>query len=171
MWCADRTQRGRYFVAREKGVCEAMPENAHLTDIIAVLMIVSFAIEAVVAGLLSIVPATQLAPGDNGGQEGAQTRADHWRRALHFIMTLALALIVSFFGGIKMFKGLGLQDVSDGWDYFLTAMLLTAGADRIAALKKQLGGPEQNNPRIHSQPVNITGKLTLDEPAPKGPEK
>ena len=159
-----------------------VPKNVTIDGIsaVAALVIAAFAVDRFATAfmfLLSILPSFRTAFPDSidpsaGGSalpsDGEQlTKADSMtgekiNRAIYFLFAGAGALLVTFIGKIGILDVLGFKqaEAHPFFDFGLTVLILTAGADRVAALM-QLSGSSLGN-GTEGKPIEITGTLTID---------
>ncbi len=137
---------------------------------IAALLIASFAVDRVVAGLLFVLsfnegfarsfpdPAAQADP-------AARASADRRRKLLYFVLAAVIALpLLAWYGKIRILAAVGFVTISPLLDRILTGIILVGGADRIAEVLKWGSSPVPPTSQ-KPQPIEITGKLILEEPS------
>ena len=135
---------------------------------IPLILIVSFAIDRVVASVLFVLTAFGLLADPADVTDAKARVAERSYKLIYFTFAgLLAAAVMALDPGIRLLTAMGI-DKSPALDFLVTLIVLTGGADRIAALLKapgSSGGAGEAAPR----PIQITGKLTLDEPAGKSP--
>ncbi len=137
---------------------------------IAVILIASFAIDRIVAGvlfLLSFVKGWRRIFPDPALLEDAvaRARAEKKRKLVYSGLAGVLALlVVAWYGQVRILKATGFA-TAPVLDTLLTGLILMAGADRMTGLLKTLGTPAIEKPEPAARPIEITGKLILEEPA------
>lgn len=135
---------------------------------IAVILIASFAIDRIVTGLLFLLsffrPWAQRfpEPATRDGEERFGAERKH--KLAYFVFAGALALFLCLYGNLRIFHASGFQ-VPEWLDAIVTGLLLMGGADRMAALLNLGGGGGES--KSSQQPIQITGKITLEQPANK----
>ena len=129
---------------------------------IALILIASFAIDRIVTAALFLLSFVipWLDPG-SVESPGARARAEKLYKLVYVTIAGVLAVgVVAQYGGVRLLSALGMA--SDPLlDTFLTGIVLVGGSDRIAALLKLPGAPDAE--RAAPPPIQITGKLTLEE--------
>jgi len=76
-------------------------------------------------------------------------------------------------GDFRFLDALGLGNRSDLshvpllLDRLLLAVVLVGGAERMSAFLKMIGAPGAGTPESRTQPVEVTGKLTVEETTAK----
>ncbi len=144
---------------------------------IAVVLILSFAINRIVTGLLFVLsfakPWSRLFP-DPALQDDAnqRTRAERKRKLAYFVFATILAIgIFAGYGTVRILSVSGFPSISPVLDVILTGLILVAGSERIAQLLATRVVPAAEGPALEasgSRPLEITGTLTLVEPADRG---
>lgn len=156
------------------------PQNLTIDGIsaIAVILIASFAIDRIVTGFLFLlsfnkrwarvisepVRATKKDEADSDAGETAASRTLAEKRYKLVYYTLAFILggvVLAVFGKVTIFRAIGFKEAPFLLDCVMTGLILVAGADRVAALLKSVGGASDLD-RAGPQPIEITGKLTLE---------
>lgn len=152
----------------------------HLPEVIALLIVLSFALEALVSGVMSVlavVPGVGRFSGPPGSDEDMS--AAKWSRALHFVLAAAVGFLFCWFGDFRVFKLLQYEGLPEKqlWDQIVTAILLASGSDGIAALRGKLGTPQaqgsgekvpqEGASGSESKPIEIVGRVTFDEASSK----
>ncbi len=140
---------------------------------IAIILIASFAIDRVTRGalfLLSFVPAVSGRLPDPALLEGpARVLAERNQKLAYFLLAGLLGVVVMCgYGRLRIFSAAGFTQIPVWLDTLATGLVLVGGADRVAALlgaSGPLGGAGRSDP----QPLQISGKITLEEP-PRKPE-
>ena len=134
---------------------------------IAVIVIVAFAIERTVTGLLFLLPFNkqwaQRFPDPALLADAAEkARAEKRQKLLYYAFASVFGLIVACFGNVRLLHALGMTDSRVGLDIFLTALVLVAGSDILGHVQKLSGVPGSGK-LAQQQPIEITGKLILEE--------
>ena len=136
---------------------------------IALLLIASFATDRVVTALLFLLafakPWRHYFP-DPAAQDGEERAASERKQKLvYFVFAgiFAVALLAGY-GKLRIFAASGFSDVPWWLDVLATGLILMGGADRVAGYLN-LGGPHGD--KAAPQPIQITGKLVLEESANK----
>ncbi len=131
--------------------------------VITAILIISFAIDRVVTGVLFPLLLLQSFPDPSRSEADARKY-----KLIYFCAAALLAVIVlAAYPKVRFLQALGFgTEVNPALDAFLTGVVFIAGADRIASLLKlpSDSGATASEPK----PIQISGKLTLEEsPAPK----
>lgn len=146
-----------------------MDETMRLEGVtaIAAILILAFAIDRIATGLLFVLsfiegwdkrfpdPVTVADPAE-------RVRAEKRKKLIYFVFAALLGLpLLAWYGKVRILNAVGFVSVSPTLDRFLTGLILIGGADRISELLKW--GAEKGG--VHaSHPVEVTGKLVLEEP-------
>lgn len=101
---------------------------------------------------------------DTGG-DPIQTLAairlvETYHRAVYYFFAVIAAGLVATYGGMGILKVLGFKETNPLFDMAITMLILTAGADRVAAMLQQsgVGGVAGDDPK----PMEVQGTLVLD---------
>lgn len=141
-------------------------------SITAMIVLASFAIERLKAGLLFLVSSpggrlTLVPDPATLKDEQKRARAQRMWKIVEFAIAGVLALLaLELLPGIRILHALGAEN--SVLDFPFTWLVLTAGADRLADLLKS--GDESPSSVPASQPIVITGDLRLvdsNEVAPR----
>ena len=131
-------------------------------NVIAALVIAAFAIDRIVAGLLFLIGFCGKRgqaisdPAFASGPESARLR-----QLVYFLMAAALcAAVLLELPGFRVLSGLG-YPANPTLDTLITALIMLGGADRMSDLVGKL--PEAAQARPASQPLEVTGKVILEE--------
>ena len=131
---------------------------------IAMIVIVSFAIDRIVTATLFVL--SLVAPSfDPDTVDGPARRkhAERIQRLLYVVLAGLLGIfVVARYGNVRILSALGIE-TDPLLDIILTGIILVGGSDRIAAVLKAPGAPGVEKPS--PQPIQITGTLTLEEGA------
>lgn len=135
---------------------------------IALVVILSFAIDRIVRGLffaLAYIPAWARAFPDPEFDDVARPRrAEANRRLVYFVVSAALAMVaIGWFGDVRLLAALGFASVHPLLDVVVTGLVLTAGAERTDHILRSLGAGSAEPPAPKPTPIEITGRLTIDE--------
>lgn len=79
----------------------------------------------------------------------------------YYLFAGSAAYLVAKLGEMHILDVLGFKSTNEQFDMFMTMLILTAGADRVAALIK-LSGPGAADPP-EARPLEVTGTLTLED--------
>ncbi len=140
-------------------------------NLLTILLIAAFAIERVSAGILFLLQLFHLIS-DPDLVEGAAQQAHSKRKyaLYHFLVSGALVLLVLLYlGDFRFLDALGLGNRTDLsrvpllLDRLLLAVVLVGGTERMSAFLKMIGAPGGGTPESRTQPVEVTGKLTVEE--------
>ncbi len=121
---------------------------------VALILIASFAIDRIVTALLFLLSFVRLVP---------EAAADERKYKLIYFGLAGLlgTVVLAHYGQVRVLTALGIR-IEPLIDTILTGIVLVGGADRIAELLKPPGAESQKE---ESQPIEITGKLILEESA------
>jgi TctA family transporter len=115
---------------------------------IALILVVSFAIDRIVTALLFLLSFVRLAP-DRAADERKY-------KLMYYCLAGVLGIVVlAYYGQVRVLTALGIQ-IEPLIDTLLTGIVLVGGADRIAEFLKAPGAAPQKQ---EAQPIEITGKL------------
>ena len=133
---------------------------------IAVVVIIAFAIERTVTALLFLLPFNhtwaRYFPDPASIQDpGKRIQAERRARLIYYSLASFLALIIAWVGNVRLLHALGLTDSRVVLDIFVTVLVLVAGSDILAHVTKLSGAPGSG--ASSQQPIEITGKLVLEE--------
>jgi hypothetical protein len=137
---------------------------------IAVILIASFAIDRIVTGLLfllSFLERWERAFPDPVTVKDTleRARAEKKQKLGYFIFAALLGVVVCWYGKLRIFFALGFADTPQVFDILATALTLTAGSDRIAAILNLPGTVEGE--KASTRPIEISGKLVLENATEK----
>ena len=144
-------------------------------NLLTILLIAAFAIERVSAGILFLLQLFHLI-GDPDLIEGGAQRAHAKRRytLCHFAVSAILVIFVLLYvGDFRFLDALGLGNRADlsrvpiFVDHLLLAVVLIGGAEQMSAFLKMVGTPGGTTRATGAQPVEVSGKLTLEESSAK----
>jgi hypothetical protein len=145
-------------------------------NLLTILLIASFAIERLSAGILFLLQLFHLIADPNLVEDAAQ-RAQVKRRYIlcHFVVSGILVIFVLLYmGDFRFLDALGLGNRTDlshvpvFLDHLLLAVVLVGGAEQMSAFLKMVGAPGGGADGRGAQPVEVKGKLILEEsPAKK----
>ncbi len=137
---------------------------------IAMMLIASFAIDRVVVGLLfllSFLPSWQRVFPEPTllADPAARARAERKRKLIYFVFAGVLAgLFLAGYGQDRILKAAGFS-INPTLDSILTGLILMGGADRMTELLKMIGVQNAEKPAAPARPIEITGRVILEEPA------
>ena len=142
--------------------------NLNGVNAITLILIVSFAIERIVAGVMFLLSFTPSFPDPAGAENpAARARAEKSSQLIRGVLALFLVVAaLSYYKNVRVLAAIGLP-AGPLLDDVLTGIILFGGADRIGALLKAPG--EVRSDRAAPQPIQVTGKLLLDD-GKKAPE-
>ncbi len=139
---------------------------------IAMILIASFAIDRIVVGLLflfSFIPRWSRAfpePSSFADPE-ARAGAERKRKLIYFVFAGVLAgLFLAGYGQDRILKAAGFS-INPILDTILTGLILMGGADRMTEFLKMIGVQNAEKPEAPPHPIEITGRVILEEPADK----
>ena len=137
---------------------------------IAVVLIASFAIDRMVTGWLFVLsflrPWTFFFPDPSLVREGRpRAQAERRQKLVYFVFAAALGgVVLAYFGDVRVFHALGFE-TNVVLDAVVTGLILTTGADRVGMFLQLAEGGSAT--RETAQPLEITGKLVLEDKAVK----
>lgn len=141
---------------------------------IAVILILSFAINRIATGLLFLLsfigPWARFLP-EAALQSTDQLRieAEKRRKLAYFAIAGILAVgVFAGYGTVRILSVSGFPSINPVLDVILTGLILVAGSERIADLLKTsttTGSVLPGTSRVETKPVEVTGTLTLIEPS------
>ena len=144
-------------------------------NLLTILLIAAFAIERVSAGILFLLQLFHVI-GDPDSVEDAAQRAHAKRKYMlyHFAVSGILVIFVLLYvGDFRFLDALGLGNRADlsrvpiFVDHLLLAVVLVGGAEQMSAFLKIVGAPGGRTRETGAQPVEVSGKLTLEESSAK----
>src|SRR5436190_13616520 len=141
-------------------------------SVIALIIVVSFAIDRIVRGiffLLSYVgPWARAFPEPEFSKTKPSPRAERNRKLIYFVLSGALGIIaLAWFGRIRILAALGFTSVSPWLDVIVTGLILVGGAERTEQILRGVGGGHPSAASETSKPLEITGKLIIDDQSHK----
>jgi len=144
-------------------------------NLLTMLLIAAFAVDRVSAGILFLLEIVGVLSDPDGLEEGVnRVRAKKRFTLLHFVVSGFLVILVLFYvGDFRFLDALGLGNRADLsrvplWlDHLLLAVVLVGGAEQMSAFLKMVGAPGGSARGEGAQPVEVSGKLTLEEPTGK----
>jgi hypothetical protein len=139
-------------------------------NVIAVLVIFSFAIDRIVAGLLFAAGffgprARALSEPALVADPAAAALAARNRKLAYFLLASLLCVVMLIaFRDFRVLTALGLQ-ANGPLDALVTALIVLGGSDRMSDLLGKLPGIAAVAPAPPApKPIEVTGRLILDEP-------
>ena len=144
-------------------------------NLLTMLLIAAFAVDRVSAGILFLLEIVGVLSDPDGLEEGVnRVRAKKRFTLLHFVVSGFLVILVLFYvGDFRFLDALGLGNRADLsrvplWlDHLLLAVVLVGGAEQMSAFLKMVGAPGGSTRGEGAQPVEVSGKLVLEEPTGK----
>lgn len=138
------------------------------------ILILSFAIDRVVKAVLFLLsftgPWSKRFPDSLLLEDPTQrAKAEKQQKLIYYILAGFLGLIVmAIYGNIRVFQALGYQGANVVLDAIATGIILMAGSDVISKVMQisGMGGSSESS----SQPIEITGKLILENKSSTKPE-
>src|SRR5579859_2025861 len=134
-------------------------------SVTAMIVLASFAIERLKAGVLFLVSGPEswqkIFPDPALLQNGRErSRAQRKVKVLEFVVAGILAMAaLGLLPGVRILEALGVQGSGDLLDFALTWLVLTAGADQLGDLLKSRSDSADSIPQ--PQQIVITGDLQL----------
>jgi hypothetical protein len=144
-------------------------------NLLTILLIAAFAVERVSAGILFLLQLFRLI-GDPDLVEDTTQRAHAKRRytLYHFIVSgILVVFVLLYMGDFRFLDALGLGNRADLSrvpllvDRLLLAVVLVGGAEQMSAFLKMVGAPSGGMREPGAQPVEVSGKLIVEEPSAK----
>jgi hypothetical protein len=144
-------------------------------NLLTILLIAAFAIERVSAGILFLLQLFHLIDDPDSVEDAAQ-RAHAKRKytLYHFAVSGILVIFVLLYvGDFRFLDALGLSNRADlsrvpiFVDHLLLAVVLVGGAEQMSAFLKMVGAPGGSTRETGAQPVEVSGKLTLEKSSAK----
>jgi len=138
---------------------------------IAAILIASFAIDRFVEGILFLLSFnrrwSQLLPDPVFPQDDvSRYKMERRRKLVRMILaTLVAVPLLAFFGQMRILFAVGFESINPILDQIFTAIILIGGAGQMTELLKWGGGHRVAGDAASSKPVEITGKLILEEKA------
>jgi hypothetical protein len=137
---------------------------------IAAILIASFAIDRVTTVVLSLctflrrrrskLPGWTRAASDLLAEDATE---DRW--PYYVIAGLLGAVVLGWFGQVRVLAALGFVSVNPILDALITGLVLMVGADRASDLLKKLDVPGGDAIKKSAPPIEVTGRLVLENPA------
>ncbi len=119
---------------------------------IALILIGSFAIDRIVTALMFLLSFVKLAP---------EPANDRKYKLMYYSLATALAAVILYYGHLRVLSAMKIE-IDPLVDMVITGIVLVGGADSIAGLLKV---PAGDAPEAKPQPIEVTGKLMLDDGA------
>ena len=144
-------------------------------NLLTILLIAAFAIERVSAGIFFLLQLFHLI-GDPDLVEDTAQRAHVKRRytLYHFVVSgILVVFVLLYMGDFRFLDALGLGNRADlsrvplFVDRLLLAVVLVGGAEQMSAFLKMVGAPGGSIREAGAQPVEVSGKLIVEEPSTK----
>jgi len=140
---------------------------------IAVILILSFAINRIATGLLFLLSflkpwARFLPEAASQPNDRLRIRAEKKQKLVYFTFAGVLAMgVFAGYGTVRILSVSGFPSINPMLDVILTGLILVAGSDRIADLLKTRAPGAAGAGAIaeSSKPIEVTGTLTMIEPA------
>ncbi len=140
---------------------------------IALILIASFGIDRINTGLFFILdffpPWRKIFPNpEEIAEEVSRHRAQRKRKLLYQLLAAILGgIVLAYFGEVRIFRALGFNNTHPILDSVMTGLILMAGADQVAGLLKVTGLPWTKGESTSSKPIEIRGKLILEDESRK----
>lgn len=137
---------------------------------LALLLLASFVIERTVSGVLFVFPTLRMLPDlaqlDPAARAAADRRYAYWRFFLSGALAAAILWKWPSLRILALFSQLS-NSVPPWLDPAVTWVVLMGGADRISAFVKLPAGGTAP-PKREEQPIEVRGRLTLDDGRSEG---
>ncbi len=132
---------------------------------LAVLVIASFAIDRIATFVVCLASWLHLLPdAELTADPAARIRATRKERMAYYGVAGVLGIgVVAGYGGVRIFQASGFPAMPWLLDTALTGLIMVAGADRVATVLHLPGGAPTDTAPV--RPIEVTGKLILEEPA------
>lgn len=144
-------------------------------SLLTMLLIAAFAIERIGAGILFLLGIFNVFA-DPDSFEDATKRALAKKKYVlyHFLVSALLVILVliyvrdfSFLDALGLGNRTDLSRVPPLLDHLLLGVVLLGGSEQMSAFLKMVGAPSGSAPDAGAQLVEVSGKLTLEEPPGK----
>ncbi len=144
-------------------------------SLLTMLLIAAFAIERISAGILFLLGMFKVFADPDSFDDAAKRAIAKKKYTLyHFLVsTLLVILVLLYVGDFRFLDALGLGNRTDLsrmpllMDHLLLGVVLIGGAEQMSAFLKMVGAPGASARDVGVQPVEVSGKLTLEESSTK----
>jgi|RhiMetdeSRZDD1v2_1073273.scaffolds.fasta_scaffold237490_4 hypothetical protein len=159
-------------IARAEATVTVNPNSGAMTRVdgfsaIALVLVVSFAIDRLVRGLLFLLSYSSAwarrfpDPAFNNG--AISVEAERNRRLIYFVLAGSLGMIaLGWFGQVRILSALGFTNVNRWLDILVTGLILAGGAERTEQVLKSVGASGPSTEATSREPIEIRGKLTIE---------
>jgi hypothetical protein len=135
---------------------------------IALILIVSFAIDRLIRGLFFLLSYSRAwsnaFPDPQLNDVAPSARAERNRKLIYFSLAALLAMVaLGWFGRVRILAALGFTAVNPVLDIIVTGLILMGGADQAGQLLQGIGAPGAPGSKAQPTPIEITGRVTIDE--------
>ncbi len=132
---------------------------------VALIVLAAFAVDRIVSAMLFLLLYIHILP-DPGAKSGPdQIAAERTYKLVYFIASLILvAVVLQMFSSIRILAAMGLRADSPLLDELLTGIVLLGGTERLGAWMQP--GETESGTLSTEQPIQVTGRLTLDDHRP-----
>ena len=136
-----------------------------------VILIASFAIDRGVTAILFVLDSIGVLrfpdpeTGDDAAARASVTRRLKWWR-FGFSAVFAGG-VLAWFGNVHLMAAVGFPTVNPYVDVLITTVILVGGSDRVTDILKATGMPHGGGVESARQPIEITGKLVLEDSSGK----
>ena len=129
------------------------------------ISIAALVVDRLVSATLLLLSFSKRFPDPTASETLARRVAEKKLRLFSWFLAAAFASAIVYWSPIRLLGALGLSAdrLVDG---LLTVLVLTGGADFVGSVLKSRGEPETPTPR--PEPLEVTGKLVLEEPERSG---
>ncbi len=146
-------------------------ENLQIDGVsaIAVILIASFGIDRIVTGLLFLLsfikPWDRVFPHPSKTHDSMErTKVERKHKLVYFVIAGILGVVVlAFIGEVRIFYALGFTNTNYILDSIMTGLILMAGSDRVAVILKLMPDGASGAKTTESRPIEITGRLILED--------
>lgn len=136
---------------------------------IALILIVSFAIDRLVTGILFVLTFSGVVR-DPAADDASRPASERRYKVWYYTLAGLFAIVaMAYMGRIQLLKALlpGVEDTSNAFfsvlDVVVTGLVLMGGAERLSAFLKTSPTQTTHSP---ASPIEVRGKLILEEGGP-----
>jgi hypothetical protein len=141
-------------------------------SVIALIIILSFAIDRIVRGLFFLLsyvgPWARALPEPDFSKSRSTPKIEQNRKLIYFVLSATLGIVaLAWFGRIRILAALGFTSVNPWLDVLVTGLILVGGAERTEQVLKGIGAGGYSGSSSESKPLEITGRLVIDDRSDK----
>jgi hypothetical protein len=135
-------------------------------SVVAQVVVASFVIDRVVSGVLFLGLLAHIVPDPEATDDASQRiRADRLYKLVYFILAAALVVaVLIFFPSIQVLKAMGITEIAEQLDRFVTGLLLIGGAERLSQFLQPASGGKKSElspEQLAPPPLKVEGTLIL----------